>query len=46
MVEHLRGVHADRREGRLGRNDAGVATAESLSWAAVAAAVETALTEA
>jgi glycosyltransferase involved in cell wall biosynthesis len=45
LVEHLRGVHTDRCAGRLGRNDAGVATAEALTWAATAAAVETALTE-
>ena len=43
LVEHLRAVHQDRLAGRLGRNDAGVHTAEDLSWAATAEAITAAL---
>ena len=43
LVEHLRAVHLARQEGRLGRNEAGVATAQALSWAATATAIEAAL---
>lgn len=43
LVHHLRAVHEDRQAGRLPRNDAGIATAQCLSWANTAVAVEAAL---
>ena len=43
LVDHLRAVHAERVEGRLHRNDAGIATAASLTWEGTAAAIEAAL---
>jgi glycosyltransferase involved in cell wall biosynthesis len=46
LVDHLRAVHDDRVAGRLQRNDAGIATAASLSWANTAAAIEAALASA
>ena len=44
LVHHLREVHEDRVAGRLGRNDTGIETARSFSWANTATAIETALT--
>lgn len=32
MVHHLREVHRMKQEGRLGRNDAGIATASQFNW--------------
>ncbi len=32
LVTQLRAVHAERQDGSLGRNDAGIATAKACSW--------------
>jgi len=42
-VAHLRAVHAAREGGTLTRNEAGIATARSLTWARTAEAIEAAL---
>jgi glycosyltransferase involved in cell wall biosynthesis len=39
MVHHLREVHRAKQEGRLLRNDAGIATAQAFTWARTAQAV-------
>jgi glycosyltransferase involved in cell wall biosynthesis len=46
LVEHLRAVHARRREGPLPLNAAGVATAEAFSWDRAAAVLMRAVREA
>jgi hypothetical protein len=43
LVAHLRDVHARRTSGALSCNDAGIATAVSLSWKAAAEALLRAL---
>jgi glycosyltransferase involved in cell wall biosynthesis len=43
LADHLRAVHAERLDGRLRRNEAGIATAQRLSWSGTVAAIEAAI---
>jgi glycosyltransferase involved in cell wall biosynthesis len=43
LVEHLRAIHKEKQEGRLLRNEAGIATAKHLTWDATLYAMEQAI---